>query len=149
MVHDGLGACTWLSLCPGTASDRIPTRTRRGGDLRDTIGMPPLPEKRGEKRMKRLPVVMVLGTALVWAAGASAGTLLGRQTISLNPSPFVNCSNQGFAGNYANAEVEPWVAVNPLNSAITAAWQQDRWGDPFEGGAHGIVAWSSATNENS
>jgi hypothetical protein len=99
--------------------------------------------------MKRLVVVMVLGTALVSAGGASAGTVLSSQTISPNPSPFVNCSNQGFAGNYLNAEVEPWVAVNPLDSAITAAWQQDRWGDPNEGGAHGIVGWSSATNNNS
>jgi hypothetical protein len=56
--------------------------------------------------MKRLVVVMVLGTALVSAARASAGTVLSMQTISPNPSPFVNCSNQGFAGNYPNAEVE-------------------------------------------
>jgi hypothetical protein len=37
--------------------------------------------------MKRFVVVAVLGIALVSAAGASAGTVLGRQTISPNPSP--------------------------------------------------------------
>lgn len=99
--------------------------------------------------MKRSLVAAVLGAALAAAGPASAGSVVGRQTISPNPSPFANCSNQGFAGNYANAEVEPWVAVDPVSSATVAAWQQDRWGDPSEGGAHGLVAWSSVTNANS
>jgi hypothetical protein len=99
--------------------------------------------------MKRLVVLALLGTALVAASAASAGTVLSRQTVSPSPSPFLNCSNQGLAGNYPNAEVEPWVVVNPLDSAIVTAWQQDRWGDPNEGGGHGLVAWSSATNANS
>jgi len=63
--------------------------------------------------------------------------------VSPNPSPFVNCDNQGLAGNYPNAEVEPWLAVNPTSGAYAVAWQQDRWGDPNEGGAHALVSWSS------
>ena len=39
--------------------------------------------------------------------------------------------------NYVNAEVEPWVDVNPANpSNIIAVWQQDRWSD---GGARGLA----------
>lgn len=37
------------------------------------------------------------------------------------------------------------MTANPLNGGVVAAWQQDRNGDPYEGGAHGIVYWSSAT----
>ena len=39
--------------------------------------------------------------------------------------------------NYEDAEVEPYVAVNPTNpSNLIGIWQQDRWSD---GGAHGLV----------
>jgi hypothetical protein len=37
-----------------------------------------------------------------------------------------------------NAEVEPYVAVNPANTSnIIGVWQQDRWSN---GGAHGLIA---------
>lgn len=40
--------------------------------------------------------------------------------------------------SYPQAEVEPYLAVNPTNpSNIIGVWQQDRWSD---GGAHGLVA---------
>ncbi|HKD95181.1 MAG TPA: sialidase family protein [Gaiellaceae bacterium] len=97
--------------------------------------------------MRRVVFVALVAFALVAAATASAG-VVSTQTISPNPSPFVDCSNQGFAGNYPNAEVEPWVSVDPLDSATAAAWQQDRWGDPSEGGAHGIAAWSSTSGNS-
>jgi len=64
-------------------------------------------------------------------------------SVSPNPSPFINCDNQGLDGLHPNAEVEPWIAVNPTSSNYAVAWQQDRWGDPNEGGAHGLVSWSS------
>lgn len=42
---------------------------------------------------------------------------------------------------YVNAEVEPFVAVNPANTAnLIGVWQQDRWSD---GGAKGLLAASS------
>jgi len=55
------------------------------------------------------------------------------------PSPYSSCSNTGQPGtNYLNAEVEPWVSVNPANPKnIIGVWQQDRWSN---GGAHGLVA---------
>jgi len=98
--------------------------------------------------MKRLLFGAAFAAVLV-VTGAASAAVGSSQTISPFPSPFASCSNQGFAGNYVNAEVEPWVAVDPIDSAAAVAWQQDRWGDPSEGGAHGIVAWSSATSANS
>jgi len=59
------------------------------------------------------------------------------------PSPYASCLNAGEPGtNYVNAEVEPYVAVNPAtvgtaNVNIIGVWQQDRWNN---GGAHGLVA---------
>ncbi len=58
-------------------------------------------------------------------------------------SPFASNCGGGMQGSvlYENAEVEPFVAVNPANSAnIVGVWQQDRWSD---GGAHGLVAGAS------
>ena len=43
--------------------------------------------------------------------------------------------------NYPNTEVEPFVAVNPINSKIIGVFQQDRWND---GGAKALVAARSA-----
>lgn len=62
------------------------------------------------------------------------------------PSPFSsNCGGalQG-STSYEDAEVEPYVAVNPLNSSnLIGIWQQDRWSD---GGAHGLMAGYSMDN---
>ncbi len=88
----------------------------------------------------------------LWIAGSMVAVLIvvpfalaGSVTSTISEaSPFATCSNGGFAGNVLDAEVEPWVVVDPLHPSTTvAAWQQDRWGDPTEGGAHGLVAWSS------
>ena len=75
---------------------------------------------------------------------ASAGpfALTGPTTAS-GPSPFApGCGGPGEAFDssvlYENAEVEPWVAVNPTNTRnVVGFWQQDRWSD---GGAHGLLA---------
>jgi hypothetical protein len=59
-------------------------------------------------------------------------------TIS-GPSPFADCFvlNEG-GTNYLNAEVEPWVDVNPANpNNLIAGWQQDRWSD---GGARSLMS---------
>ncbi|HWJ54529.1 MAG TPA: hypothetical protein VNT24_14230, partial [Propionibacteriaceae bacterium] len=55
------------------------------------------------------------------------------------PSPFVGCSTPKVGGvNYLNAEVEPYVAVNPADpSNLIGVWQQDRWSN---GGARGLMA---------
>ncbi len=67
-------------------------------------------------------------------------------------TPFApGCSGSAPGTEYRNAEVEPQVAVNPLNPGnLVVSWQQDRW---LSGGASGIVSavsfdggatWSSA-----
>lgn len=57
------------------------------------------------------------------------------------PSPYAGCTIGGAGTAFTNAEVEPWVAVNPANlSNIIGVWQQDRWDN---GGARGLMAASS------
>jgi BNR repeat-like domain len=54
----------------------------------------------------------------------------GSGSIASAPSPMdPNCTGGSSAGTlYANAEVEPYVAVNPGNANhLIGAWQQDRW----------------------
>ena len=58
-------------------------------------------------------------------------------------SPFVpGCDGTPAVGTvYINAEVEPFLAINPVNTAnLVGIWQQDRWSS---GGAHAIVAGAS------
>ncbi len=59
------------------------------------------------------------------------------------PTPFaLGCGGIAPTGTvYPNAEVEPAVAVNPINpSNVIAAWQQDRWSD---GGSQGLMTAAS------
>jgi len=88
----------------------------------------------------RATFVAVLVFAAVVVQGAAGGTT----TIS-GPSPFAACPDT-LPGNVRNAEVEPWLVVSPVHTGVVAAWQQDRWGDPNQGGAHGLVAWSSRSH---
>lgn len=55
------------------------------------------------------------------------------------PTPFaVNCTPGQVGTLYADSEVEPWVAVNPVNSQnLIGVWQQDRWSN---GSARGLMA---------
>jgi hypothetical protein len=57
-------------------------------------------------------------------------------------SPYAaNCGGGNTGVNFEDAEVEPYMAINPSNpSNLIGAWQQDRFSD---GGAHGLVAASS------
>src|SRR6266704_2871127 len=75
-----------------------------------------------------VPVGLVRASSLVLVSGSS---------------PYASCSNGSQSGtNYVNAEVEPYVSVNPKNSSnIVGVWQQDRWSS---GGAHGLVAGFSS-----
>jgi hypothetical protein len=54
-------------------------------------------------------------------------------------SPYsANCSGVVAGTIYINAEVEPYIAVNPRDPMnIVAVWQQDRWS---EGGASGVMS---------
>ncbi len=56
-------------------------------------------------------------------------------------SPLSPCTADAVASqpgtNYGNAEVEPWVDVNPANpNNLIAVWQQDRWSN---GGSRGLA----------
>src|SRR6266516_2134145 len=84
----------------------------------------------------RVAVLAVCAGLVAFAAAAQAGLLV---TVS-GPSPYAACAQPLLPGetNYVNAEVEPWVAVNPASAGnVVGVWQQDR--NSF-GGAHGLVA---------
>src|SRR5258706_7768851 len=86
-----------------------------------------------------LIILFVFPISLVNAANPLPLTL-----VSVGPNPFANCTAGSGPGavNFTNAEVEPYVAINPTNSKnIIGVWQQDRWND---GGAHGLVAGFSS-----
>ncbi|MBF5013572.1 sialidase family protein [Burkholderia pseudomultivorans] len=81
------------------------------------------------------PLITRLSAAIAMAAAATAHA--EPVTVS-GPSPFAACTIGGPGTNYVNAEVEPWLAVNPANpNNMIGVWQQDRWSN---GGAHGLVA---------
>lgn len=62
-------------------------------------------------------------------------------------SPFApGCAAGVLTGGteYRNAEVEPHVAINPINPAnLIAAWQQDRWSNGGASGTLGAVSFNS------
>ena len=63
-------------------------------------------------------------------APSPAPSLPAQGRLSADTPVAAGCGSDSAAGGtlYANAEVEPWVALQPGNpNAITAAWQQDRW----------------------
>ncbi len=83
--------------------------------------------------------VILLVTATYTSATASTFNLVSLKLVS-GPSPFVpGCNGVPPIGTvYPNAEVEPWVDVNPTNpNNIVGAWQQDRWSN---GGANSLLA---------
>ena len=83
-------------------------------------------------------------TALLSLGGVAAAEPL--VTIS-GPSAFANCDISGEEGeNFLNAEVEPWVDVNPTNSDnLIAGWQQDRWSN---GGSRSLMSAYSTNGGN-
>jgi hypothetical protein len=73
--------------------------------------------------------------AVLGFSAAHAGLLTFRAS---GPTPFLpDCNGAPQAGKlYPNAEVEPFVAVNPRNPLnLVGVWQQDRWSN---GGAQGL-----------
>ena len=83
---------------------------------------------------------LAIALILIVAGPSTAGPFtVSPLTLVSGPSPFADCdiSGQPVGTNFLNAEVEPWVEVNPTNSAnVIAVWQQDRWSN---GGARGLV----------
>jgi hypothetical protein len=101
--------------------------------------------RRGPLRARSL---LAIGTlALVGSAVAMAGTFTASTPVQVPDHPLAalstTCSDlvaqQTAAGsvNYPNAEVEPYVAVDPTSSShLIASFQQDRWND---GGSNGLT----------
>src|SRR5215831_5555748 len=106
--------------------------------------------------IKHVKFVFATLVALLAVLATGATDLVYAQTTLVTVSstdPYANCSIAGQPGtNYPDAEVEPWVSVNPSHSNnIIGVWQQDRWSN---GGARGLVAgfsldggksWSEST----
>src|SRR5712692_3895238 len=91
--------------------------------------------------------LLAVGTlALVGAAVAAAGTLTASTPVRVPDHPLASASTcsalvaqQTAAGsvNYPDAEVEPYVAVDPTTpSHLIGSVQQDRWND---GGSNGLT----------
>jgi len=87
---------------------------------------------------------LIAGFSVVFATQSVAAA--PSRSLATVSNPFANCNigsgpPEWETVNYRNAEVEPMVAVNPINHKnILGVVQQDRWND---GGAHGLVAmWS-------
>jgi hypothetical protein len=97
------------------------------------------------KALRGLGVVAAFGAAALVASPAlGAVSPLVQVT---GASPFAaGCAGSGHDQTgtlFEQAEVEPWVAVDPADpSHVAGSWQQDRWSD---GGAHGLVASTSLT----
>src|SRR6266566_5773929 len=93
-------------------------------------------------RVIALPTVLLVVLTIVATIGATVAHAASPVLVS-GPSPYAGCSQAGQPGtNYLNAEVEPWVSVNPANTKnIIGVWQQDRWSN---GGAQGLVAGFSS-----
>jgi hypothetical protein len=87
-------------------------------------------------------IALVAACALAAAFPVGAGSYTVAPLIRASaPSPFAGCTigaRDPSSVIYPNAEVEPFVAVNPTNPLnLIGVFQQDRWSD---GGAHGLVA---------
>ncbi|KVA22407.1 sialidase family protein [Burkholderia ubonensis] len=89
--------------------------------------------------MRRITLPHPLVTRLTIAAALAFTAAAHADPVRVSgPSPFAACTTGGPGTVYVNAEVEPWLAVNPARPTnMIGVWQQDRWSN---GGAHGLVA---------
>jgi hypothetical protein len=99
-------------------------------------------------RPARLARAIITGLAATLATAATAAGspyVLGPDVTVSGPSTLTGCpfgASPDFAAAFDDAEVEPQVAVDPIDpSEITGVSQQDRWPD---GGARGLTSWMSA-----
>src|SRR5437867_10846053 len=105
--------------------------------------------RKGAPRSAALASALLIVVPLALPASAGPFTTTAVHQVSGTPSPpasgdspFASCDISGFLipgeTNYVNTELEPWVAVNPTDSAnIIGVYQQDRY---TFGGARGLAA---------
>ncbi len=89
-------------------------------------------------RIPAARVVLAAALMLESAGAPMAGSVDPLVQVS-GPSLFADCMADLPQGgiNFAGSEVEPWVAVNPVDPLnIVGTWQQDRWNN---GGARGLA----------
>jgi hypothetical protein len=93
-------------------------------------------------RRPRLALVLGFTLALLVAPAASAGPQNATPPLDISAGdPFAGCAPIGAGIAYPDAEVEPWVDVNPLNQQnVVAIYQQDRYSS---GAAKGNVSSAS------
>ena len=93
------------------------------------------------RRVGFLSLLSLLALLPAALGPASAGPVVFKKlTVVSGPTPFKpGCEGAPQTGTlYPNAEVEPWVAVNPGDPRhIVGVWQQDRYSN---GGARGLLA---------
>lgn len=107
--------------------------------------------------VKLYAALMVFDVLIAGCGGGGSNSSPANPAAALQPpaaplvrvskaSPFSSNCGGALPGStsYQDAEVEPYVAVNPLNpSNLIGVWQQDRWSD---GGAHGLMTGYSMDN---
>lgn len=92
------------------------------------------------KVLKPIFPALIVTVLMIVTISTAAATTMAPLVLVSGPSPYAACTIGGGPGaiNYVNAEVEPYIAVNPTSTQnLIGVWQQDRWSD---GGAHGLVA---------
>jgi len=88
--------------------------------------------------MKHRPATLLAAVAVAALATPALAAPQPTLVTVTGPSPYATCTVGGPGTVYPEAEVEPFVAVNPADRTnLIGAWQQDRWAD---GGAHGLAA---------
>jgi BNR repeat-like domain len=91
-------------------------------------------------RQRAITPLAACVAALCTSLGAATPGVDSRTAVVSGPSPFVaNCNGAPQSGTlYPNAEVEPFVAANPIQRLnLVGVWQQDRWSD---GGSQGLAS---------
>jgi hypothetical protein len=95
---------------------------------------PPCVRQETATSILAMAAVLAAGLALSTGPAASAPPVL-----ITGPSPFASCDVSAQPGiNYPNAEVEPWVDVDPTDTShLIAGWQQDRFSN---GGSKSLMS---------
>jgi hypothetical protein len=89
---------------------------------------------------RNLSNAVLLAVFAVPLLATSAVAAVGPQVVVSTPSPYApSCNGAPQTGtNFGNSEVEPFVAVNPVQRRNRiGVWQQDRWSN---GGSNGVLA---------